>query len=430
VKIKKRSTIRGINTANPQCKFIPLYDYLYYNGELLYDLGYYSRVRYIGADGEERPGMNHNAFHADPIIFVQRNGDSEIVPSITYGENNAEPWYIWIDWLKAWLGDQQVNTSRVDAYVFFNSTFEIEDDFITSFKSTKGGEKLELQLIHGGFKAIAWNDLSCFIEGEREDCLTFENVDFDAVRKRVMLNPHYLRLEDRTEGGILMIVGDENSWFFSLPIAPPPLYFLAQGREKINLSRNIIKARLGIDEEEIRDEEKVRDRVSEVLRNHRLNGIPDDMQQLLVRFMAESYYYRDKPSDFVKAFRDKVEKIMEEYHNEFYSKYLNGCCKEYEDEVRIKQCAAYYVARCHIAPDLIQKFHATPQYRPSKDGRYGNYSYLDLIISRKDYENCMRCMECISYSGETYRCSIAWVFGLSLLVLLDSYIRFVKGDES
>jgi len=377
------------------------------------------RRLYILKDQQKEPIKLPIDLHADPLIYAlkEEGGETKFILSLTYGEDDAEPRHIWYNFVK----EREWSTNNIDAYVLFNSTFIIQDG-------------IDIQLIHGGFKAVMWNPLSCFkASTPPEYCLQFPQVDEhlrSRILERVQVNPHWIRGDYKDENVkkddyILMIVGDESSWFFSLPIAPPPLYFLAQWKEnKINLSRNIIRSRLG------RDEEEVRKRVSEVLETYGLNDIPVDMRQLLGRFMVESYY-RGEASDFVKAFRNKVEKIMEEYHNEFYDKYRNGCCsKEYKDELDIKQCAKDYLARCHIVPDLIQKFHATPQYRPTyEDGRivrYGNYSYLDLVISKKDYENCMRCMECISDSGETYRCSIAWVFGLSLLVLLDSYVRFVE----
>jgi len=355
--------------------------------------------------------------HADPLIYAlkEEGGEAKPILSLTYGEDDAEPKHIWYKFVK----DKGWSTNNIDAYVLFNSSFIVQDS-------------IDIQLIHGGFKAVIWNPLGCFKASTPPDyCLQFPQVDEhlrSRILERVHVNPHWIRGDYENENVdkneyILMIVGDDkSSWFFSLPIAPPPLYFLAQRKEdKINLSRNMIRSRLG------RDEDEVRRRVSEVLEKYELNNIPSDMRQLLDRFIVKNYYC-GTDLGFIGMFRNKVEETMERNHNEFYGRCLEECSKEYGDREDIRECAKDCVT-LHIVPDLMLQFHATPQYRPTYRGgciiRYGNYSYLDFVVSKKWYEECIK-----NTSGEErYRCSIAWVFGLSLLVLLDSYIEFVEGSK-
>jgi len=347
--------------------------------------------------------------HADPLIFALKGGNKAIL-SLTYGENDVEPKYIWYKFVR----EKNWDTNNIDAYILFNSSFIVQDDIV-------------IQLIHGGFKAAMWNPLGCFkASTPPKYCLTFPQVDEhlrDEVLERVQVNPHWIRGdyegEDVDENNyILMILGDKEkeNWFFSLPIAPPLLYFLAQrDKNKLDLSRRVIETRLG----------RNRERVSEVLKTYGLNDIPSDIRQLLDIFMMKSYYY-GKPLDFIGAFRDEIEEIVEKDSRLFYKECYNGCSKKYKNKREIEICAKDCV-ELRTVLDLISQFHTTPQYRYRY--RYGriNYSYLDFIVSRDFHDSCMKRAP---NDGERYRCSIAWVFGLSLLVLLDSYIRFVKGDKS
>jgi len=169
-------------------------------------------------------------FHADPLIYALRikEGKSKLILSLTYGENDVEPKRIWYNFVKekrwGW------STDNVEAYVLFNSTFTVHN--------------LNIQLIHGGFKAVMSNPLGCFgASTPPKYCLEFqvdENTK-DGILERVQVNPHWIRGDFENENisaldFILMMVGNESSWFFSLPIAPPPLYFIAQGCPKTEKS--------------------------------------------------------------------------------------------------------------------------------------------------------------------------------------------------
>jgi len=152
-------------------------------------------------------------FHADPLIFARRpNG--ELVESVTYGEDDPEPRCLWLRDPSDHCGNFAPK-NKTDAYVFFNSTFVMRDYGI------------DFQVIHGGFKAEGWKDISEFRE----------NIDRNKYRDRIEVNPHWVRGDDE---GILMIVGDVGTWFFSMPIAPPPFYFIAQGDRKVKQSTKII----------------------------------------------------------------------------------------------------------------------------------------------------------------------------------------------
>ena len=64
-------------------------------------------------------------FYADPLIFVQRDKNSELISSITYGENDVDTYYAWYRMLINYqTGSNQtsgnriiINTSKIDAYV-------------------------------------------------------------------------------------------------------------------------------------------------------------------------------------------------------------------------------------------------------------------------------------------------------------------------
>jgi len=324
-------------------------------------------------------------FHADPLIYYAKMESEykyhekaceatesirDVQLSATYGENDVEAE---VAWLKT-LVDNKLDVTGVDAYVIFNSTFYIDD------------LNIDLQMIHGGFKALHWSHLGCYIGSSTSDlyCFDIPSDSRNVVKSRVLLNPHYIRYQEYkrrcgekcerecfNEEAVLMIVGDETSWFFSLPIAPPPLYFIAQGRVKKEKSKEIIRTRLGDSEREVEC------RVQNVLKERELDNVPENIRQSLNEFLVRNYY-RGEALDFIEPFRKGVEEII--HHN------------------RGKD-------RSQIAEEVLARYYATPQIRYSN----GNYSYLDLIICR-DYK----------------RCPLAWVFGLSLLVLLDSYVKFVE----
>jgi len=184
-------------------------------------------------------------FHADPLIYYaemeskyryyektceKTENLKDVRLSATYGENDVEAE---VAWLKA-LAENKLGVTDVDAYVIFNSTFYIDD------------LNIDLQMIHGGFKAWHWSHLGCYIGSSSSGLYCFDlPSNSHKIVERIRLNPHYIRYQEYkkwygekcvrecfNEEAILMIVGDESSWFFSLPIAPPPLYFIAQGGVK------------------------------------------------------------------------------------------------------------------------------------------------------------------------------------------------------
>jgi len=110
-----------------------------------------------------------------------------------------------------------------------------------------------------------------------------------------------------------------------------------------------------------------------------LDNVPENIWQFLNEFLVRNYYRGEvKASDFIESFRKGVEEIIHRNRGK---------------------------DRSQIAEEVLARYYATPQIRYSN----GNYSYLDLIIWR-DYK----------------KCSLAWVLGLSLLVLLGSYVGFVE----
>jgi len=185
--------------------------------------------------------------HADPLIYALKKekgaGEKKLILSLTYGEDDLEPKYVWYKFVR----EKNWNTDNIDAYVLFNSSFIVQDG-------------IGIQLIHGGFKATMWNPLGCF-KAPQNYCLQFRVNEHQKseILERVQVNPHWIRGdyedEDVDENNyILMILGDKEkeNWFFSLPIAPPLLYFLAQrNRNKLDLSRKVIETRLGRNRERV-----------------------------------------------------------------------------------------------------------------------------------------------------------------------------------
>jgi len=151
-------------------------------------------------------------FHADPLTFAQ-TPKGVLVKSITYGENDVETSLAWLNLPSEEFGEVTPGKS-VDAYVLFNSTFNMRNYGV-------------FQVIHGGFKAKDWNDISYFKE----------NIEPNENDGPISVNPHWIRGDDK---GVLMIVGDEKTWFFSMPIAPPPFYFYAQRYRKVKQSTKMI----------------------------------------------------------------------------------------------------------------------------------------------------------------------------------------------
>jgi len=388
--------MRKIYSATPETVFVPISSGDEPN-EYPNARGFYKCIKYIGAGGFEPRCVDNfpdKALHADPLIFA-KSGDRHI-ESITYGENDVEPKILWYHLIK----EMRLDTSKIDAYVLFNSTFRIADE-----------ECMDLQILHGGFKATMWNPPGCFeASTPPEYCLPFPQVDKQLrsrMLERVQVNPHWIQgdyvNESVSDFGryILMMIGNESSWFFSLPIAPPPLYFLAQGSEKIVRSRSVIRMRLG------RDEDEVRNKVSEVLETYGLHDLPEDVRKDLYEFLNS--YYSGEISNLVVSFKKRVEEILKRNYEQYKSK-ADG--------------------RAYTIPELLKYFSAIPQCKidekykyKRKYIKYGNYSYLDFLVIKEWREDG------VSHTSNEERysiCTLAWVFGLSLLVLLGSYIRFVE----
>jgi len=265
----------------------------------------YSKVEYVGVSNEHNKRWKYG-YHADPLIFAKKP-DGELVRSITYGENDVETMAAWID---LWSNERgEVDVSKIDAYVLFNSTLRMDD------------YKKGFQVIHGGFKAEIWGDISCF-KDSKEQCPKF---DFRSVADRVEVNPHWLRGDS---DGILMMVGDSESWFFSMPIAPPPLYFLAQEKEeKIEASKKLIHDLSLQNGKEARE----------------LLGKVDENQEKWLKLFLDAYC---RGGDF------GIEEVKE-------------LVREYQQMKRKK-----------VAEMCLSEIGFTPQWK-------WNYSYLDLVITNE-----------------------------------------------
>jgi len=285
---------KGIFSKRQECIFVPI------TGD-----DNYSEVEYEGVSNEHNKRWKYG-YHADPLIFAKKpNG--ELVRSITYGENDVEPMIAWIDlWKK-----KEADVSKIDAYVLFNSTLRMFD------------YKKKFQVIHGGFKAEIWGDISCFKDSKGQ-CPKF---DFRSVADRVEVNPHWLRKNENS--GILMMVDDSERWFFSMPIAPPPLYFLAQEKEeKIEASKKLIQ------DLSLQNEERARE----------LLGKVDENQEKWLKLFLDAY---SRGEDF--GIKEKVGELVGKYQ-------------------RMK--------REEVAEMCLSEIGFTPQCKMEK-----NYSYLDLVIT-------------------------------------------------
>lgn len=285
---------KGIFSERQECIFVPI------TGDDEQKEPY-SKVEYIGVSNECNSCWKYGC-HADPLIFAKKpNG--ELVESITYGENDVETMIAWID---LWREKGVDASKEVDAYVLFNSTLCMDD------------YKKEFQVIHGGFKAKIWGDISCFRDG-KEQCPGF---NFRSVADRVEVNPHWLRNDD---SNILMIVGDSERWFFSMPIAPPPLYFLAQGKKKIEASNKLIQ------DLPLQDEKRVEELVGKV----------DENKKKWLKLFLDAY----RGGGYSEI--EEIEELVREYPQ---------------------------MKRGEVAEMCLSEIGFTPQWK-------WNYSYLDLIIT-------------------------------------------------
>jgi len=306
--VGKGGHCKGIFSERQECIFVPIIDKKEYYPEE----EYYSEVEYVGVSNEHnRPRRKKYAFHADPLIFAKKPS-GELVRSITYGENDVEPMIAWID-LCSKEGKVDVSEIvkhvKIDAYVLFNSTLRMDDYY---------GE--EFQVIHGGFKAEIWGDIS-FLRGYKEQYPG----DLRSVADRVEVNPHWLRKNENS--GILMMVGDSERWFFSMPIAPPPLYFLAQGKEKIEASKKLIH------DLSLQNEERARE----------LLGKVDENQEKWLKLFLDAYCGGEDSGI------EEVKELVSEYPQ---------------------------MKREEVAEMCLSEIGFTPQWK-------WNYSYLDLVITNE-----------------------------------------------
>jgi len=333
----------------------------------------------------------------------EEGGEAKPILSLTYGENDVEPKHVWYNFVKeskwGW------NTSNVDAYILFNSSFYV-----------KYVKNVPIQMIHGGFKAVMWNPLGCFKASTPPDyCLSFSQVDKNLksrIPERVQVNPHWIRGDYENEdisdyyGYILMIVGDDkieddkSSWFFSLPIAPHILYLYVYHKlyeygklneeeliKKLNLAVNIIRSRLGT-------ENDIRERVNRVVE------------------LLKSDIKRDEERKYLdNEVRPVLEDMLRSYASKTLSEQVKGWLEECEKSVKDGRRTALL--------QLFEKGGVIPKYWfDKKRGDTINASYLDIAIMHpSNYEN--------KDLGV-----LAWAFGLALIVLMDSYTEFVKRGTS
>jgi len=345
------------------------------------------KIKYLSNNTILNQPSYEGGYHTDPIIYyayVEKGSEistKNLSTSITYGENDVEPLYLWLKIVQ----ERCLSGEDIDAYVLFNSTFYIEE------------LKAAFQIIHGGFKALMWNPISCY-DPQRYGgyCLRFPHIKISSfnILRRVWGNPHWIRGDHECEDVryihsiILMIIGDESSWFFSLPIAPPPLYFLVpQGEDSIGASKKVIAKRLGlIGDKDIEKEKKsIEEKFESILSNIASNlGLKEDVLTLTLRFLVENYYYENyyygRPFGIIDQFKNDVKNFIKQLNDRVYS-----------------------------ASAILSAFGATPQCIGN-----GNYSYLDLLITKDAYDQCRK-----DGSNVSIKICLSWILGLSILVLLN-----------
>jgi len=278
--------------------------------------------------------------------------------------------------------------------VLFNSTFRIVNE-----------DSTPIQMLHGGFKASAWNYLSCIfreIEGACLEFRSFRGVSEAEVHERFDPNPHVLRRTEAEveqllrEGKIfpeLMILGDKESWFFSLPIAPhilyPYVYSKSESEEKekkLNRAVNIIRSRIGT-------EKDIEERITKVVG------------------LLEGDTKGDEERKHLELVRLELEDMLKKYASGTLSSQVEGWLEECREKVRIGRRTA-----------LLQFFKESgviPKYVFDKYNKNDiNASYLDIAI-----------MHPSKYERRDLGV-LAWAFSLALIVLLDSYVEFVKQKAS
>jgi len=337
---KQIHSCEHIYKAQQTCYFVPII------GKSNEDKGEHSKVGYLVNSGRstQSPTITYEyGFHADPLIFarISNEENKDLVESITYGENAEETMLAWLE-IPFMDFDEETPGNSVDAYVLFNSTFYMADYGI------------DFQVIHGGFKAEEWDDISCF-----RRCSELKN-----YRHRVEVNPHWLR---RDSNRILMIIGEESTWFFSMPIAPPPFFFkTGQGYDKLIKSTQMIKELLQTDYDL---------RLADLIEKLKLK----DYDNGTVTHEASS---------FVKWYMNKGEKGNPKIaHN-------------------LPILNAINVSKEQVARQFLKEFGFTPQITEEDL----NYSHLDLYLT-KPKEGWLK---------------PSWYIAILLLLLIDTYHETMK----
>jgi len=312
----------------------------------------FKKVKYWVNSGQDTQCLESTiccGFHADPLIFAQAPNVG-LVKSITYGENDVETMLAWLDIPFKQFGEETPKNS-VDAYVLFNSTFLMRDYGIS------------FQVIHGGFRAKDWNDISYFRNNAAQ------NPGINGVT----VNPHWIRGDDE---GVLMIVSYEDyeeTWFFSLPIAPPPLFFKTmKERTKLQKSTQMINELFKND---------YRKRLHSLINELGFNNNYD-----IRKITAES-------SSFVEWYRTA------------------GKNKTSNTAQEIDKLKRGEGSRIEVAYRFLTQYGFTPQAI-----RDLNYSYLDLYLTKPE--------------GEQLKPS--WYIAILLLLLIDNYLKNIApniGEE-
>jgi len=361
---------RSVEKENPQCKKIFYCEKVYEAQQRCYFVPiigvenareYFGNVEYWvnSGQGTQCSTLKYSyGFHTDPLIFA-RTSDGRLVESITYGEDDVETTLAWLEIPFKEFGEETPRNS-VDAYVLFNSTFYMED------------YEIDFQVIHGGFKAEEWDDISCF-----RRCNELKN-----YRHRVEVNPHWIW---RDSYGILMSVGDEKTWFFSMPIAPPPLYFKAQtNKDKINASKVMIGKLLGNV-----DSRKLISKASHVLEQLHYD-------EILLQLMIDIYRDREKTSTDSQQSSETILETM------LKLKEIEKEVHEIKDYYQMIQAASKFLNQYGFTPKIL--------YNSDKHLYEPNYSYLDLYLTKPE-------------GGQL---KPSWYIAILLLLLIDTYLDTVK----
>ncbi len=302
---KRRSSIK-----NNKCYFIPI---THYSRE-------YEEIKYLNNENKhslKADKESNKYYHADPLIYAQKNEEDKITLSLTYGENDIETILSWII-----IPEKiEIDPNTIDAYVFFNTTFVINNDY-----------KYHIQLIHGGFKVDAYDyirNFKYYFENNNNIFYNTNKIDKEKMKKRVELNPHWIAEHQNNGGGILMMVGDEYKWFFGVPIAPHILYPNVYPKpEKLEKRKKYIKSFL-----------KNKIEVEKYINEFEINY--------------------------------ETESILKDY--------LNNYIKGEKYNLPLPNLSSI-ISRKEMACKILNKYCFVPQIK-SKDHKY-NFSYLDIILNK------------------------------------------------